>query len=158
MNGNVPLQDVFKTKAQMLIDSLLSKNDEEGSMEIFHFDCHSSLLLSGIVPWLVELISKRAKKVKIVWEISELDHVDPNTATRVPILTISDRKFTEEDICDFHLKKIIARFLLFLIYFYFTMNNLSTSGLALPWKLHLRIVFQSTSSPAQIVTFSSNCN
>ena len=86
--------------------------EESGSNEgtlIFHFDCHSSLLISGVLPRLVEFVNKSEKKVKFIWEISELDHIDPNIVTNIPLLHLSERRFSEGETIQFHSNKLSSR-------------------------------------------------
>ena len=103
--GDTDNFDTNYIAANEVIGKLLENADNDETL-IFHFDCHSSVLLNGV---LSKLCATKNKKVKVVWEISELDHIDPTTVTSVPILHISEQKFGEEDTTRYFIDKLTAR-------------------------------------------------
>lgn len=102
--GDYPV--TYDTAANEVINKLLTAAESNDETLVFHFDCHSSVLLNGV---LSKLCTTTSKKAKVIWEISELDHIDPTTATSVPIIHLNEPKFGEEDTTRYFSDKLTAR-------------------------------------------------
>jgi hypothetical protein len=76
----------------------------ESMIPFIHLDMESSLHLSYLLPCALHHIHRNNILGKLVWESTEIHHVDPAVLSKVIILPIKRPLFDIDDSWDFHLK------------------------------------------------------
>lgn len=78
--------------------SILSVIDKQGPIMIIHLDVQSSLQVSELLVYANTYIEKHSIRAQLVWETTELDHIDPHIAVAFPIVYLQDKIYDLEAI------------------------------------------------------------
>jgi len=113
-DGNSSTDMLAKVEPQLR--NLLQTLSKGPGVTIIHFDVNSSYQLMILVPNVTQIAFELGIRVKFVWECCDLIHLDPALLATIPIVTITDRSFTLDNVINKHADTICQRLVYHQIY------------------------------------------